>query len=69
MCEIMNEIGIKISLWESLMIIEELKGWYGVDMDLGEGIISSITVETWIKSLVNKKERNKEKENMKSEPK
>lgn len=31
----MEKIGIKISYWESLMVIEEIKGWYGIDMELG----------------------------------
>ena len=47
----MEKQGVSLSYWESLMVIEELKGWYNIDLDLGEGIISSSTIEVWIKSI------------------
>jgi len=29
--EFFNNIGIETSIWESLMLIEEIKAWYQVD--------------------------------------
>ncbi len=50
----MDSIGISLSYWEGLMLIQELKGWYNVDLDYNEGIISGSVVEVWIKSVLNR---------------
>ena len=47
----MEKIGVSLSYWESLILIEELKGWYNIDLDLGEGVVSASTVEVWMKSV------------------
>ena len=44
MCDLMEKQGVSLSYWESVMLIEELKGWYNIDLDLGEGIISGSTL-------------------------
>ena len=50
----MDSIGINLSYWEGLMLIQELKGWYNVDLDYNEGIISGSVIEVWIKSILNR---------------
>ncbi len=40
----MDGIGVNLSYWEALMLIEQLKGWYNVDLDFNEGIISGSVV-------------------------
>lgn len=36
------------------MLIEELKGWYNIDLDCNEGIVSGSVVEIWLKSVLNR---------------
>lgn len=33
MVDVLEGIGIGVSYWEALMLIEELKGWYNVDLE------------------------------------
>ncbi len=49
----MDSIGINFSYWEGLMLIQELKGWYNVDLDYNE-IISGSVIEVWIKFVLNR---------------
>lgn len=34
------------------MVIEELKSWYNIDFELGEGVISGGAVNVWIGSAL-----------------
>lgn len=36
------------------MLIEELKGWYNIDLDCNEGIVSGSVIEIWLKSVLNR---------------
>ena len=37
------------------MVIEELKSWYNIDYELGEGVLSANTVNVWIGSAINRR--------------
>jgi hypothetical protein len=54
MRDTLDRLHIGMSYWESLMLIEELKGWYSIDLELNEGIVSGATVEGWLKAVINR---------------
>lgn len=53
-----SELGLRLSLWESLMLIEEIKSAYICDIDVGEGLISGDSLATWIESVINRQFHN-----------
>ena len=50
-----GEVGVQVSVWEALMIIQELKLWYQTednrDQELGEGIVSLKLLKAWFNAL------------------
>jgi hypothetical protein len=52
MKDALEKLGIAMSYWEALMLIEELKNWYSIDVEFNEGVISGAAAEVWLKSVL-----------------
>ncbi len=72
--ELFSRIGIETSIWESLMLIEEIKVWYEGDetrekeeFESGEGIIAIKLVKSWLNGLKLKIEMRNDVKNKRGE--
>lgn len=72
--EFFSRIGIETSIWESLMLIEEIKVWYEGDetrekeeLESGEGIVAMKLVKSWLNGLKMKIEMRNEVKNRRGE--
>jgi hypothetical protein len=72
--EFFSRIGIETSIWESLMLIEEIKVWYEGDetrekeeFESGEGIVAIKLVKSWLNGLKMKIEMRNEVKNTRGE--
>ncbi len=50
-----GQLGVQVTVWEALMVIQELKLWYQTqdnrEQELGEGIISLKLLKAWFNAL------------------